>query len=99
MVCPTTGETLNNSMSTEVWGLTQTSKQPIRSRYLGHVTGYQPIRDHYFLIRSVPGGCWVINCYLRSGFHGLEESCHLYHCAGKRKGDHHLPPAARARKQ
>eukprot|EP00116_Pleurobrachia_bachei_P015920 sb/3476182/ len=29
--------------------------QPIRARYLGHVTGYQPIRDQYFLIRSVPG--------------------------------------------
>eukprot|EP00116_Pleurobrachia_bachei_P013163 sb/3473425/ len=29
-------------------------KQPIRTRYLGHVTGYQPIRDQYFLIRSVP---------------------------------------------
>eukprot|EP00116_Pleurobrachia_bachei_P011330 sb/3471592/ len=23
-------------------------KQPIRTRYLGHVTGYQPIRDHFF---------------------------------------------------
>eukprot|EP00116_Pleurobrachia_bachei_P001447 sb/3461709/ len=33
---------------------TETSKQPIRSRYLDHVTGYQPIRDQYFLIRSVP---------------------------------------------
>eukprot|EP00116_Pleurobrachia_bachei_P014955 sb/3475217/ len=33
---------------------THTSKQPIRTRYLGHVTGYQPIRDQYFLIRSVP---------------------------------------------
>eukprot|EP00116_Pleurobrachia_bachei_P017169 sb/3477431/ len=33
---------------------TETSKQPIRSRYLGHVTGYQPIRDQYFLTRSVP---------------------------------------------
>eukprot|EP00116_Pleurobrachia_bachei_P007639 sb/3467901/ len=32
---------------------TDTSKQPIRTRYLGHVTGYQPIRDQYFLIRSV----------------------------------------------
>eukprot|EP00116_Pleurobrachia_bachei_P002445 sb/3462707/ len=31
-----------------------TSKQPIRTRYLGHVTGYQPTRDQYFLIRSVP---------------------------------------------
>eukprot|EP00116_Pleurobrachia_bachei_P003080 sb/3463342/ len=34
---------------------TYTSKRPIRTRYLGHVTGtgYQPIRDQYFLIRSV----------------------------------------------
>ena len=30
------------------------SKKPIRTRYLGQVTGYQPIRDQYFLIRSVP---------------------------------------------
>ena len=30
------------------------SKQPIRSRYEGHVTGDQPIRDQYFLIGSVP---------------------------------------------
>ena len=35
---------------------TESSKQPIRARYLGHVTGHQPIRDQYFLIRSVPGG-------------------------------------------
>eukprot|EP00116_Pleurobrachia_bachei_P003486 sb/3463748/ len=33
---------------------TDTSKQLIRARYLGHVTSYQPIRDQYFLIRSVP---------------------------------------------
>eukprot|EP00116_Pleurobrachia_bachei_P004072 sb/3464334/ len=33
---------------------TDTSKQPIRTRYLGQVTGYQPIRDQYVLIRSVP---------------------------------------------
>eukprot|EP00116_Pleurobrachia_bachei_P001757 sb/3462019/ len=26
------------------------SKQPIRTRYLGHVTGYQPIRAQYFII-------------------------------------------------
>eukprot|EP00116_Pleurobrachia_bachei_P010169 sb/3470431/ len=31
---------------------TETSKQPIKTRYLGHVTGYQPIRDQYFLIRD-----------------------------------------------
>eukprot|EP00116_Pleurobrachia_bachei_P017011 sb/3477273/ len=30
---------------------TETSKQPIRSRYIGHVIGYQPIRDQHFLIR------------------------------------------------
>ena len=30
------------------------SKQPIRARYLGHVTGHQPISDQYFLNRSVP---------------------------------------------
>ena len=27
---------------------TETSKQPIRIPYLGHVTDYQPIRDQYF---------------------------------------------------
>ena len=32
---------------------TESSKQPIRTRYLGHVTGYQPIRGQYFLIWSV----------------------------------------------
>ena len=30
------------------------SRQPIRTLYLGHVTGYQPIREQYFLIWSVP---------------------------------------------
>ena len=34
---------------------TDISKQPIRTRYLGHVTAYQPIRDHYLLTRSVLG--------------------------------------------
>ena len=32
---------------------TEPSKQPIRTRYLDHMPGYQPIRDHFFLIRSV----------------------------------------------
>eukprot|EP00116_Pleurobrachia_bachei_P016810 sb/3477072/ len=36
---------------------TETSKQPIRTCYLDHVTGYQPIRDQYFLIQSVPSSC------------------------------------------
>eukprot|EP00116_Pleurobrachia_bachei_P015780 sb/3476042/ len=43
---------------------TETSKQPIRTRYLeGHVTGYHPIRDQYFLIRSVPGSTytWIVS--------------------------------------
>eukprot|EP00116_Pleurobrachia_bachei_P012440 sb/3472702/ len=34
---------------------TKTSKIPIRTGYSGHVTGYQPTRDQYFSIRSVPG--------------------------------------------
>ena len=33
---------------------TESSKRPIRARYLSHVIGYQPIRDQYFLIRSAP---------------------------------------------
>eukprot|EP00116_Pleurobrachia_bachei_P004297 sb/3464559/ len=37
-----------------VIGRDDTSEQPIRIHYLGHVTGYQPIRDQYFLIWSVP---------------------------------------------
>ena len=28
-------------------------QQPIRTRYLGHMTGFQPIRDQYFLFRSI----------------------------------------------
>eukprot|EP00116_Pleurobrachia_bachei_P016229 sb/3476491/ len=43
-------------MSVMVWDelgalrqLTETSQQPIRTRYLGHVTGNQPIRHQYFL--------------------------------------------------
>eukprot|EP00116_Pleurobrachia_bachei_P004247 sb/3464509/ len=33
---------------------TETSKQPIKTRYLCHMTGYQPIRDQFFMTRSVP---------------------------------------------
>eukprot|EP00116_Pleurobrachia_bachei_P015531 sb/3475793/ len=29
-------------------------EKPIRTHYSGHVTGYQPIRDQYFLTRSDP---------------------------------------------
>ena len=42
---------------------TEWSKQPIRTRNLGHVTGYQPIRDQCFLIRLVPGNSY---CGMRS---------------------------------
>eukprot|EP00116_Pleurobrachia_bachei_P017543 sb/3477805/ len=38
---------------------TEISKRPIRTRYLGHVTSYQPIRDEYALIifgRFLVGG-------------------------------------------
>eukprot|EP00116_Pleurobrachia_bachei_P015440 sb/3475702/ len=44
---------LKQTQSTAHQDSTETSKQPIRTLYLGHVTGYQPIRDEYFLIRSV----------------------------------------------
>ena len=37
-----------------ILGQTEKSKQPMRTLYLDHVTGYQPIRDQYFLIQSVP---------------------------------------------
>ena len=40
---------------------TESSKQPIRAGHLGHVTGYQPIRDQYFMVRSVPGLCYHVN--------------------------------------
>eukprot|EP00116_Pleurobrachia_bachei_P012488 sb/3472750/ len=33
---------------------------PIRTHYLGHVTDYQPIRDQYFLIWSVPGTVMLV---------------------------------------
>eukprot|EP00116_Pleurobrachia_bachei_P016928 sb/3477190/ len=39
-------------------------QEPIRTRYIGHdvtLTGYQPIRDQYFLIRSVPGKYYYCN--------------------------------------
>eukprot|EP00116_Pleurobrachia_bachei_P004131 sb/3464393/ len=48
---------------------TDTSKQPIRTRYLGHVTGYQPIRDE-FLPGSIPlsisGRCWLLHSHCTS---------------------------------
>ena len=32
-----------------------TGKQPIRTRYLGHVTGHQPIRDQDQVFEGDPG--------------------------------------------
>eukprot|EP00116_Pleurobrachia_bachei_P011606 sb/3471868/ len=46
---------------------TKTCKHPIGTRYLGHVTGYQPIRDQYFLIRSVPELNDVVHYYMKWG--------------------------------
>ena len=46
-------ETLDNTLTDHLdsrYIEIRNSKQPIRTRYLGHVTGYQPIRDQYFLI-------------------------------------------------
>eukprot|EP00116_Pleurobrachia_bachei_P012611 sb/3472873/ len=52
---------------------TETSKQPIRTRYLGHVTGYQPIKRQYLLIRSVPamGDLSKLVPGLRSSFQSI----------------------------
>eukprot|EP00116_Pleurobrachia_bachei_P012958 sb/3473220/ len=44
----------NRVVGAIVWHRNRPKQQPIRTRYLGHVTGYQPIRDQYFSIRSVP---------------------------------------------
>ena len=38
------------------------SKLPIRARYLGHVTGFQPIRYQYFLVRSVLAEIMLLIC-------------------------------------
>ena len=49
-----------------LWGNQQPtgpSKQPIRNRYLGHVTGDQPIRDQYFLILTDPLECHIAALY------------------------------------
>eukprot|EP00116_Pleurobrachia_bachei_P008999 sb/3469261/ len=42
------------------WEPTETSKQPIRTRYLGLVTGYQPIRDQYFLMNNLQSASIVV---------------------------------------
>eukprot|EP00116_Pleurobrachia_bachei_P014534 sb/3474796/ len=36
-----------------------------KTRYLGHVTGYQPVEDQYFMIRSVPDAYhgYINPCY------------------------------------
>ena len=41
-------------MVAHVWAVMLDNQSDFRTLYLGHVTGYQPIRDQYFLIRSVP---------------------------------------------
>eukprot|EP00116_Pleurobrachia_bachei_P005491 sb/3465753/ len=49
------GAMLSSSSCAVVEGTTMTPSTSVRiTRYLGHVTGYQPIMDQYFLIRSVP---------------------------------------------
>eukprot|EP00116_Pleurobrachia_bachei_P005480 sb/3465742/ len=41
------GDNSSVELDVTIIELTDTCKQPIRTRYLGHVTGYQPIRDQY----------------------------------------------------
>ena len=48
------GEFLMNLVSYTEQQLTEQRSQPIRARYLGNLTGYQPIRDQCFLIQTPP---------------------------------------------
>eukprot|EP00116_Pleurobrachia_bachei_P014469 sb/3474731/ len=54
VLCPDSADKCLNCLGTNLEP-SETSKQPLTTRYLGHETGYQPIRDQYFLIRSFPG--------------------------------------------
>eukprot|EP00116_Pleurobrachia_bachei_P013659 sb/3473921/ len=74
---------LSLSLPERVLEPTDTSKRPIRNRYLGHLTGYQPIRDQYFLIRSVPGNfIWfaltTYNFFLEKRFKIIPITIKLY---------------------
>ena len=58
---------LFTSLPGQPWTCSCQSKQPIRTRYLGHVTGYQPIREQYFVVRcgyfnSLPGQLGICLC-------------------------------------
>eukprot|EP00116_Pleurobrachia_bachei_P010705 sb/3470967/ len=44
---------------------TETSKQPIRNRYLGQATGYQPIRNQYYI--SLFGRIQYLQCVSKPG--------------------------------
>ena len=53
----------------------ESMKQPIRTRYLGHVPGYQPIREKNFIFPTQPGSSlyliWNQSCDRSiSGMHG-----------------------------
>eukprot|EP00116_Pleurobrachia_bachei_P008113 sb/3468375/ len=60
--------------------------EPIRTRYLGHVTRYQPIRNQCFLIRSVPGN-------MRDNAKGqdLTDISHISHSHTVSYGNHGNP--------
>eukprot|EP00116_Pleurobrachia_bachei_P000738 sb/3461000/ len=77
---------------------TDTSKQPIRTHYLGHMTGYQPIRDQYFLIRSIP----VYHTYTHSSdiidlyFNYIEQKRDRYFYYREQKRDCYIDEGERA---
>ena len=61
------------NVSSKIWennGKYVNNQSEVRTRYLGQVTGYQPIRDQYFKVRSVPGND---NKYLYNGHHSDEK--------------------------
>ena len=45
--CTKSSQSGPNQDTTTTGMSTQTSRDPIRTRYLGHVIGYQPIRNQY----------------------------------------------------
>ena len=53
---PGAPKALMRRLHIEIRSTTDRTKQPIRTLYLGHVTGYQPIRDQYLPLFDVTLG-------------------------------------------
>ena len=69
------------------------SKEPIRTCYFGNVTGYRPIRDHYFLIRSILGERRVLRRVPYVMLQFARASCLCNHNSIQARGDRNLATA------